>query len=91
MSLAKYAKEEYGMIVAVDGANSLLSLPLEMSNILSDGSDGQEGVDIYLTNCHKWFSSPRGAAALFCSNTTIQDSILRQPAVVSHGVNDGFL
>ncbi|KAK1735147.1 L-cysteine desulfhydrase-related protein [Skeletonema marinoi] len=91
MSLAKYAKEEYGMIVAVDGAHSLLSLPLEMSNILSDGSDGQEGVDIYLTNCHKWFSSPRGAAALFCSNTTIQDSILRQPAVVSHGVNDGFL
>ncbi|KAL7501581.1 hypothetical protein ACHAWT_009775 [Skeletonema menzelii] len=88
-SLAKYAKEEYGMIVAVDGAHSLLTLPLEMSNILSDGSDG--GVDIYLTNCHKWFSSPRGAAALFCSNTTIQESILRQPAVVSHGVNDGFL
>ena len=91
MSLAQYAKEEYGMIVVVDGAHSLLSLPLEMSSILSDGSDGNEGVDVYLTNCHKWFSSPRGAAALFCSNTVLQESILRQPAVVSHGVNDGFL
>lgn len=91
LSLAKYAKEEYGMIVAVDGAHSLLSLPLDMSTILSDGSDGQEGVDIFLTNCQKWFSSPRGAAALFCSNTAIQETILRQPAVVSHGINDGFL
>ena len=91
MSLAKHAKEEYGMIVAVDGAHSLLSLPLEMSNILSDSSDGKKGVDVYLTNCHKWFSSPRGAAALFCSNTTLQESILRQPAVVSHGIDDGFL
>ena len=89
-SLAKYAKEEYGMIVAVDGAHSLLSLSLDMSSILSDGSNGKEGVDIYLTNCHKWFSSPRGAAALFCSNTAIQESILGRPAVVSHGINDGF-
>ncbi len=91
MSLAKYAKEEYNMIVVVDGAHSLLSLPLEMSRILSDGSDEKEGVDVYLTNCHKWFSSPRGAAALFCSNIKLHESILRQPAVVSHGVNDGFL
>lgn len=91
LSLAKYAKEEYGMKVAVDGAHSLLSLPLDMSKILSDYSDEKDGVDIYLTNCHKWFSSPRGAAALFCSNTHIQETILRQPAVVSHGINDGFL
>lgn len=91
LSLAKYAKEEYGMIVAVDGAHSLLGLPLDMSCILSDGTDGREGVDIYLTNCHKWFSSPRGAAALFCSNTHIKETILSQPAVVSHGINDGFL
>jgi isopenicillin-N epimerase len=91
MSLAKYAKEEYEIIVAVDGAHSLLSLPLDMPNILSGDSDIKEGVDVYLTNCHKWFSSPRGAAALFCSNTHIQETILRQPTVVSHGINDGFL
>jgi isopenicillin-N epimerase len=91
LSLAKYAREEYGMVSVVDGAHSLLSLPLDIPNILSDGSDGQEGIDIYLTNCHKWFSAPRGAAALFCSNTHIQETILRQPAVVSHGVNDGFM
>lgn len=89
-SLSKYAREEYGMVTVVDGAHSLLSLPLDIQNILSDNSD-DEGVDIYLTNCHKWFSAPRGAAALFCSNTHIQETILRQPAVVSHGVNDGFM
>lgn len=90
LSLAKYAREEYGMITVVDGAHSLLSLPLDIPNILSD--DGNvEGVDIYLTNCHKWFSAPRGAAALFCANTHIQETILRQPAIVSHGVNDGFM
>ena len=90
-TLSKYAREEYDMVTVVDGAHSLLSLPLDISNILSDGNDGQEGIDIYLTNCHKWFSAPRGAAALFCSNTHIQETILRQPAVVSHGVNDGFM
>ncbi|KAL7448745.1 hypothetical protein ACHAWC_000888, partial [Mediolabrus comicus] len=89
-SLSKYAREEYGMVTVVDGAHSLLSLPLDIPNILSDDCSG-EGIDIYLTNCHKWFSAPRGAAALFCSNTHIQETILRQPAVVSHGVNDGFM
>jgi len=61
-AIAKYAKEEYGMLVCVDGAHSLLSLSLNMSTILSSscGSTKKEGyVDIYLTNCHKWLSSPR--------------------------------
>ena len=92
-AIAKYAKEEYGMFVVVDGAHSLLSLPLDMSTTLSSSSTTKnEGyADIYLTNCHKWLSSPRGVATLFCTNEEIRDTILSQPAVVSHGVNDGYL
>jgi len=96
-TIAKHAKEKYGMIVAVDGAHGLLSLPLDMPNLLSAGTNSHnnaanEGyVDIYLTNAHKWFSSPRGAALLFCTNPFLRETILRQPAVVSHGIDDGFL
>ena len=58
-SIARYAKEEYGMIVCVDGAHGLLALPLDMGSILSTGNCQlpKEGghVDIYLTNAHKWF------------------------------------
>lgn len=92
-SIAKYAKEEYGMVVAVDGAHGLLGLNLDMSEILnSGGNDASLGfVDVYVTNAHKWFSSPRGAAVMFSTNPFIRETILRQPAVVSHGVDDGFL
>jgi isopenicillin-N epimerase len=48
-------------------------------------------IDIYVTNAHKWFSSPRGAAIIFCANPLLRDTILRQPAVISHGVDDGYL
>ncbi|KAL7548983.1 hypothetical protein ACHAWF_012252 [Thalassiosira exigua] len=89
-SIAKYAKEEYGMVVAVDGAHALLGLPLDMGNTLSTGN-GMGFVDVYTTNAHKWFSSPRGSAVLFCANSKIRDTILARPAVVSHGVDDGFL
>jgi len=93
-AIAKHAKEEYGMLVCVDGAHSLLSLSLDMSAILSSFSSTtkNEGyADVYLTNCHKWLSSPRGVAAMFCTNKEIRDTLLSQPAVVSHGVNDGYL
>ncbi|KAL3788380.1 hypothetical protein HJC23_009186 [Cyclotella cryptica] len=92
-SIAKYAKEEYGMVVAVDGAHGLLGLDLNISETLSfGGNDSSSGlIDVYVTNAHKWFSSPRGAAVMFCTNPLIRETILRQPAVVSHGVDDGFL
>ena len=91
-SIAKYAKEEHGMIVAVDGAHGLLGLNFDMTRLLSSGDDDifSGYVDIYITNAHKWFSSPRGAAVIFCVNPRIRESILRQPAIVSHGVDDGF-
>jgi hypothetical protein len=52
-SIARYAKEEYGMIVVVDGAHGLLGLPLDLGSILSTGNhlpDENGHVDIYLTN-----------------------------------------
>eukprot|EP00970_Alexandrium_tamarense_P003053 scaffold436_cov188-Alexandrium_tamarense.AAC.36 len=90
-AIAHHAKEEYGMVVAVDGAHGLLGLDLNMPSILSNEQQNNGHVDIYLTNAHKWFSSPRGAALLFCTNPQLRETILRQPAVVSHGVDDGFL
>ena len=85
------------MIVVVDGAHALWSLPLDVAALLSSadgtpGSDRNGGhVDAYVTNCHKWFSSPRGAAVLFCGDPNIRDTILDRPAVVSHGVDGGFM
>ena len=98
-SIAKHAKEEHGMIVAVDGAHALWSLPLDVCALLSAGprgSDDRHGggggyVDAYLTNCHKWFSSPRGAALLFCADPEMRETLLSRPAVISHGVDGGFL
>ena len=94
-AIAKYAKEEYGMVVAVDGAHGLLGLDLNMNNILNSGDDSDSCfngyVDIYITNAHKWFSSVRGAAVMFCTNPVLRETILRQPAIISHGVDDGYL
>ena len=90
-AIAKYAKEEYGMICVVDGAHGLLSLPLDMGRLLSTGGGDSKYIDVYLTNAHKWFSSPRGAALMFSADPTIRESILKQPAVISHGVDGGFL
>jgi hypothetical protein len=94
-AIAKHAKEEYGMLVVIDGAHGLLGLDLDMCKILSSGSrdDACFGgyADIYITNAHKWFSSPRGADVMFCANPSIRETILRVPAVVSHGVDDGYL
>lgn len=94
-AIAKYAKEEYGMVIAVDGAHGLLGLDLNMNNMLNSGDDSDSCfngyVDIYITNAHKWFSSPRGAAVMFCANPVLRETILRQPAIISHGVDDGYL
>ena len=82
--LAAIAKEE-GLLVAVDGAHGLFSVDLNMQHLT------ESGVDFYVSNTHKWLSCPRGAAFLYCSDKVLQESILRKPAIVSHGINDGFL
>jgi len=82
-SVATVARKE-GMLVAVDGAHGLLAQELDL-RLLS-----RAGVDFYISNCHKWFCSPRGAAFLYCEDPTLRESILNQPAVISHGIDDGY-
>ena len=52
---------------------------------------GTHNLSVTYHGPHKWFSSPRCAAMLFCTNPEIRETILAQPSVVSHGVDDGFL
>lgn len=78
--LATIAKK-HGMIVCIDGAHGLLAQPVH--NILPY-------VDIYLSNGHKWMSCPRGVALLYCASEELRETILKVPAVVSHGIDNGF-
>ena len=73
--------EQYGMISVVDGAHGLLAQPVH--NVLPH-------VDIYLSNGHKWLSCPRGVAVLYCSSPEVRETVLRIPAIVSHGIDDGY-
>lgn len=79
-ALSKIAKQ-HDMIVTVDGAHGLLAQPLD--TVL-------KYAHIYISNGHKWLSCPRGVAVMHCNSTEIQETILRIPAIVSHGVDDGF-
>ena len=81
--IAAVAKKE-GILVAVDGAHGLLAQDLDLCTL------AQAGIDFYISNCHKWFCSPRGAAFLYCENDTLRETILRHPAVISHGIDDGY-
>lgn len=82
-SLSRIGKER-GTLVMVDGAHGLLAQDLSLD------SDEMKHVDFYIGNCHKWLSSPRGAGFLFCPDAKLRDSILWQPAVMSHGIGQGF-
>ena len=81
--IASVAKKE-GMLVGVDGAHGLLAQDLNLSRL------SEAGIDFYISNCHKWFCSPRGAAFLYCEDATLRETILRRPAVISHGIDDGY-
>ena len=59
----------------VDGAHGLLAQPLDLP---------QSGADYYVSNCHKWFSSPKGAAFLWA-----KEASTLSPLVVSHGYGEG--
>eukprot|EP00980_Cylindrotheca_fusiformis_P024456 scaffold11926_cov126-Cylindrotheca_fusiformis.AAC.9 len=80
-SLATYAKE-LGMLVMVDGAHGLLASQVVLDDKLP--------IDFYLSNGHKWLSCPRGIAMVYCPSEELRDTILRQPAVMSHGVGQGY-
>lgn len=80
--LSKRAKE-LGMIVLVDGAHGLLAQDVNVTKLTN--------VDMYVSNGHKWLSCPRGVAMMYCPHAWIRDTILKRPAVVSHGIDDGYL
>lgn len=81
--LAKLAKEA-NMLVMVDGAHGLLAHDLALNQTDSPN------VDFYVGNGHKWLSCPRGIGFLYCPHEHLRDSILEQPAVISHGIGQGF-
>lgn len=79
-ALAAHAKSIVpNLLVAVDGAHGLLAQNLDIAQIPS--------VDFYLSNGHKWLSAPRGVAFLHATGA-FHDTILRQPAIVSHGIDE---
>jgi selenocysteine lyase/cysteine desulfurase len=78
--LARRAKELHDQLcVVVDGAHGLLAQDVNVAEMRS--------VDVYLTNAHKWLSAPRGAAFLHAM-PDVHSTLLRQPAVISHGVDE---
>mmetsp|Transcript_26489 Transcript_26489/g.39186 ORF Transcript_26489/g.39186 Transcript_26489/m.39186 type:complete len:509 (+) Transcript_26489:54-1580(+) len=83
--LSRRAKEA-GMITVVDGAHGLFAQDIDFSKTL-DASV----IDIYISNGHKWLCCPRGVAFMYCPRKELRETILRQPAVISHGVDDGYL
>lgn len=83
--LASQMKERYpNSLVVVDGAHGLLAQDTNLSHMFA------AGVDIYLTNGHKWLSAPRGIGflAVAANRNDLIQSVLRLPAVVSHGVDE---
>jgi selenocysteine lyase/cysteine desulfurase len=84
--LSKIAKEVYpNMLILVDGAHGLFA-----HQDLALNTQKLPHVDFYLTNGHKWLCCPRGVGFLYCPHIELRNSILRHPAVISHGINDGF-
>ena len=81
--LSELAKE-MNMLVMVDGAHGLLAQDLALNE------RELPHVDFYLGNGHKWLSCPRGIGFLYCPHANLRDSILKQPAVISHGIGQGF-
>lgn len=83
-ALARRAKEEE-MWVLVDGAHGLLAHDVNVSRL------HETGVDFYVSNGHKWLSCPRGVGILSCEDEDLRNTVLRQPPIVSHGIDDGYL
>lgn len=80
-SLSELAKSR-NMLVMVDGAHGLLAQTVSL--------DTFPNIDFYVANCHKWVACPRGIGFLYCPHPHLRDTVLRQPAVISHGIDDGY-
>jgi isopenicillin-N epimerase len=62
-----------GILTVIDGAHAPGQIDINLSAM---------GVDYYTGNCHKWLSSPKGAAFLYAAPGR-EDEL--EPLVVSHG------
>ena len=83
MPIQKIAKLDRGSaLLIVDSAHALGS----MKNF---NFEYLENVDVLFTNCHKWFSGPKGTALLY-RNKNIIDTFDLKSAVLSHGFASGF-
>jgi selenocysteine lyase/cysteine desulfurase len=82
-SLSKLAKER-NMLVLVDGAHGVLAQDLVLNET------HLPHVDFYVGNGHKWLACPRGIGFLYCPRAELRETVLRLPAVISHGVGQGF-
>ncbi|XP_025097548.1 probable L-cysteine desulfhydrase, chloroplastic isoform X2 [Pomacea canaliculata] len=69
---------QHGTKVLIDGAHALGSLNLHLEKL---------NVDFYVSNCHKWFCSPKGAAFLYVRKDHKNHV---RPLVISHGYGYGF-
>lgn len=69
---------QLGVQVLVDGAHALGMVHLSMRRI---------NADFYISNAHKWFCNPKGAAFLYVRKEL--KAAIRAP-VVSHGYGAGF-
>lgn len=78
--LAKQVKDyNTGAMVLVDGAHGLLAQDVRICDM--------PDVDFYISNGHKWLCTPRGVALLY-AKPEWHDTVLRRPAVISHGVDE---
>lgn len=76
-------------VVLVDGAHGALAQPLDLQ-ALCHHTCSSSRVDIYLGNGHKWLACPRGIGFLYCPRQDLQDTLLEEPAVLSHGIGHGL-
>lgn len=86
-AIARYAKEQLqnnntAIQVLVDGAHGLLAQPVDLQDYAN------ADIDYYVANGHKWLSCPRGVGLLFCPCSQLRDTVLQQPAIISHGVEE---
>ncbi|KNC77691.1 hypothetical protein SARC_09853 [Sphaeroforma arctica JP610] len=68
-----------GCLVVVDGAHGLGQFDLNLRSL---------GADVYISNCHKWFTCPKGIG--FVRATAEVQKWLR-PVIISHGWGKGFV
>lgn len=83
-TISQWVKEKYGnkILILVDGAHGLLAQDVDLQRFKTSG------IDFYVGNGHKWLSCPRGVGMLYCPDSHLRDTVLSEPAIISHGVDE---